>query len=95
MISALTVDYIIHTDASNLGWGAHDEDQTINGRWSDSEKIFDINCLKLLAIKLTIKSRKVLVMHLRIMSDNSRATAYLNKQGVTQSATCNQLTKDI
>ena len=48
-----------------------------------------------MAIKLTIKSRKVLVMHLRIMSDNSRATAYLNKQGVTQSATCNQLTKDI
>ena len=25
MISALTIDYIIHTDASNLGWGAHDE----------------------------------------------------------------------
>ena len=48
-----------------------------------------------MAIKLTIKSRKVLVMHLRIMSDNSTATAYLNKQGVTQSATCNQLTKDI
>ena len=26
MISTPTVDYIIHTDASNLGWGEHDED---------------------------------------------------------------------
>ena len=34
-------------------------------------------------------------MHLRIMSDNSTATAHLNKQRVTQSSTCNQFTKDI
>ena len=66
MISAPTVEYIIHTDATNLGWGAHDGDQTINGRWSDSEKTLHINCLKLLAIKLAIKSflpHKVLVRH--------------------------------
>ena len=42
MISALTVDYIIYSDASNLGWGAHDKDQTINGRRSDSEKTLNI-----------------------------------------------------
>ena len=29
------------------------------------------------------------------MSDNSAAIAYINKQGGTQSTTCNQLTKDI
>ena len=46
---------LIHTDVSNLGWGAHHEDQTINGRWSDSEKTLDINWLELLAIKLAIK----------------------------------------
>ena len=74
--------------------GAHDENQTINGRWSDSEKTLHIDCLELLAIKLTIKSylpRKVLVRHLRIMSDNSTAMAYINKQ----STTCNQLIKGI
>ena len=79
MISAPTV---IHTDASNLGWGAHDEDQTINGRWSGSGKRLLVNCLDLLAIKLVIKSflpRKVLVTHLRIMSDNSTAIAYKSK----------------
>ena len=83
MILAQTVDYTRHTDGSNLLWGAHYEDQTINGRWSDSEKTLHINCLELLAIKLVIKSflpRKVLVRHLRIMSDNSAAVEYINKQ---------------
>ena len=96
MISAPTVD-CMHTDASNLGWGAHDEDQTVNGRWSDSEKTLHVNCLERLVIKLPIKSflpRKVLVRHLRTMSDNSTAIAYINKQGGTKSTTCNQLTKD-
>ena len=32
MISPPTVDYIIHTDAGNLGWEAHNEDQTINDK---------------------------------------------------------------
>ena len=88
MISAPAVDYIIHTNASYLGWGPHDEDQTISGIWSDSEKT---NCLELLAIKLAIKlflPRKVMVGHLKIMSDNSTTIAYINKQGGTQS--CNQ-----
>ena len=74
--------------------GAHDENQTINGRWSDSEKTLLINFLELLAIKLAIKSYlplKVLVKHLSIMSDNSTGIAYINKQ----STTCNQLIKDI
>ena len=81
MISAPTVDCIIHTDANNLGWGAHDEDQTINCRWSDSGKTLYINCLELQAIKLAIKSflpHKVLVRHLRIMSGNTAAIAYIN-----------------
>ena len=98
IISAPTVDYIIHTDVSNLRWGAHDEDENINGRCSVSEKTLHINCLELLAIKLAIRSflpRKVLVGHLRIMSDNSTGIAYINKQGGTQSTTSNQLTKDI
>ena len=39
--------------------------------------------------------RKNLVRHLRIMSDNSTAFAYIDKQGVTQYTTSNQRTKDI
>ena len=82
MILAPTVDYVIHTDASNLEWGAHDEEQIINGRQSDSEKTLHINCLELLAIMLVKKSflpRKDLVRYLSIMSNNSTAIAYINK----------------
>ena len=50
MISAWTGYYIIHTDASNLGLGTHDVDQSFNGRWYDSGKTLHINCLELLAI---------------------------------------------
>ena len=53
-----------------------------------------INRLELLAMKLAIKSflpRKDLVRPLRIMSHNSTAIAYINKQRVAQSTTCNQL----
>ena len=39
--------------------------------------------------------RKVLVRYLRVMSDNSTAIAYINKQGGTPSTTYNQLAKDI
>ena len=50
MISPPTVNCVIHTGASNLGWEAHDQDQNINGRCSDSEKTLHMNCLELLAI---------------------------------------------
>ena len=98
MISATNVGYIIHIDLSNLGWGAHDEDPNIKGRWCDSEKTLHINYLELLAIKLAIKSflsRKDLMRHLIIMCDNSTKVANINKQGGTQSTTCNQLAEDI
>ena len=83
MISATNVGYIIHIDLSNLGWGAHDEDPNIKGRWCDSEKTLHINYLELLAIKLAIKSflsRKDLVRHLIIMCDNSTKVANINKE---------------
>ena len=42
MISAPTLDYIKHTDASNLGWVAYDEDKNTTFRWSDSEKTYKL-----------------------------------------------------
>ena len=43
------IDYIIYTDASELGWGAHDDIKSIVGRWSDYEIHYHINVLELLA----------------------------------------------
>ena len=42
------VDYFVHTDASNEGWGASDVQlPDINGRWAFRELQFHITCLNL------------------------------------------------
>ena len=77
------VDLTIFTDASNEGWGASTNDQTINGRRNESEKLLHINELELLAIRYTVSSFLPLfpnTKHLRIMTDNSTSVSYVNKQ---------------
>ena len=37
------IDYVIYTDASESGWGAHDDINSIGGRWSDNEIHYHIN----------------------------------------------------
>ena len=91
-------DYIIFTDASNAGWGASDTTQEINGRWSFEEQEMHINCLELLAVKLAISSLLPLhpnVKHVRIMSDNSTAISYINKQGGTHCLLLNDIAGEI
>ena len=79
------VDYFIHTDASNDGWGASDGQlPDINGRWAFRELHFHINVLELKAIELALKSYLPLnrhARHVRIKSDNTTAISYVNKQG--------------
>ena len=50
------VDLTIFTDASNEGWGVSTNDQTINGRWNESEKFLHINEVELLAIRNAVSS---------------------------------------
>ena len=50
------IDYIIYTDASESGWGAHDDVNSIVGRWSDDEIHYYINVLESLAIELSLKA---------------------------------------
>ena len=93
-----SVDYVIHTDASTHGWGACDEVNVSNGRWSDEEQELHINCLELLAIKFAIKSFLPLhkdIRHLRIMSDNTTAISYINKQGGSHSMSLNNIAVEI
>ena len=92
------VDYIVFTDASNLGWGASDTTNTINGRWSLEEQPMHINCLEILAVKLALFSLLPLrkdTQHVRIMSDNSTAISYINRQGGTHSLICNDIAVEI
>ena len=79
------IDYAIHTDASNEGWGASDNRYPdINGRWTLGEQMLHINALELKAIKLALYSYLPLnsgVKHVRIKSDNTTAISYINKKG--------------
>jgi len=93
------VDDTIFTDVSNEGWGAYDENITINGRWTKEEKELHINELELNAIHIAlfsfIKNDDIRVKHTRIISDNATAIVYINNQGGCKSTFCNKLSSEI
>ena len=45
----------VFTDSSNVGWGAHLNQDSIKGLWSDLEKSLHINILELKAVFLALK----------------------------------------
>ena len=74
----------LFTDASNEGWGAHLDQNSTKGLWSEREKRLHINVLELKAVSLALdqcQNQTVLVA-----TDNSTVVAYINKQGGTHSA---------
>ena len=78
---------LLLTDASVKGWGAHLEDKTVSGLWSDTEKNLHINVLELKAVFLAIRSFQSYLLNKRVLvaSDNATVVSYLNKQGGTHS----------
>jgi hypothetical protein len=94
------IDYFIHTDASNEGWGASDGiGPDINGRWSLGEQeMMHINALELKAIQLALRSYILLredIKHVRIKSDNTTAISYINKKGGSHNMVLNDMAVDI
>lgn len=86
-------DMIITTDASSLGWAGTCDGEKIGGRWLYEESLHHINFLELLAVSHSVKSfcKTKNNMHVKIMSDNSCAVAYINKMGGCKSEECNDL----
>ena len=78
----------IFTDASNEGWGAHLDQNSTKGLWSDREKRLHINILELKAVSLALRSFKDQCQNQTVLvaTDNSTVVAYINKQGGTHSA---------
>ena len=76
--------HCIVTDASLKGWGAHWEDQTVSGVWSDQESAH-INALEMRAVLLALQHWLPLLQNKRILirSDNIATVQYINKQGGT------------
>ena len=72
--------------ASKKGWSASCQRFTTGGRWSSLEKAWDINVLKLEAVRLAIlpfiKLNKLNLIHIRI--DKVAVLSYLLNMGGTQ-----------
>ena len=89
-------DLTIYTDASNEGWGAHTGSSATGGRWSEEEKSEHINVLELRAVQFGLESLcEEIDSHIRIMTDNTTAMAYINHQGGVRSDRCDQVAKEI
>lgn len=92
-------DGIIYTDASHAGWGAFCEDNSptsTGGRWKPHEGDHHINVLELRAIHHGIKSMiKGGQKHIKVMTDNTTALAYIKNMGGVQSEECNLEAKRI
>ena len=78
----------LFTDASNEGWGAHLEQTSTKGLWSDREKRLHINVLQLKVVSQALRSFKDQCQNQTVLvaMDNSTVVAYINKQGGTHSA---------
>ena len=80
---------VLFTDASSDGWGAHVGTSATGGRWSEEEKLMHINVLELRAILFGLKSLcEGSNRHIRVMSDNTIAVAYVKHQGGVKSPEC-------
>ena len=77
----------LFTDASNKGWGAHLEQTSAKGLWSDREKRLHINVLELKAVSLALPRFKDQCQNETVLfaTDNSTVVAYINKEGGTHS----------
>ena len=78
----------LFTDASNEGWGAHLDQNSTKGLWSDREKRLHLNVLELKAVSLALRDFKDQCQNQTVLvaTDNSTVVAYINKQGGTHSA---------
>ena len=92
-----TPDYIVETDASKEGWGAHCNGRTTGGQWSHQEAVHHMNYLELKACFLALQSffadQGRTVIHVK--SDNVTAVAYLKHFGGSTSDRLNSLSREI
>ena len=77
----------LFTDASNEGWGAHLDQRSTQGLWSDQENRLHINVLELKVVSLALQNFKDQCQDQTVLvaTDNSTVAAYINKQGGTHS----------
>ena len=72
----------LFTGASNEGWGAHLDQSSTKGLWSDQDKRLHINVLELKAVSLALRNFKDQCQSQTVLvgTDNSTVVAYINKE---------------
>ena len=89
-------DFHLYTDASLTGWGAHLEDLSVSGLWSQRWIGQHINVLELQAVRLALEEFCPYIRDSCVLlaTDNTTVSAYLNKEGGARSHTlCSLATK--
>ena len=96
-IGTIDVEYYLYTDSSTQGWGAHMQELTASGIWSQDQSQLHINVLELQAIWLGLRtfSQRLENARVALMSYNTSAVAYLRNQGGTKSLAMSDLATDI
>ena len=84
-------------DYCTQGWGAHLQELTASGIWSQDQSKLHINVLELQAIWLGLRafSQRVENARVALMSDNTSEVAYLRNQGGTKSLAMSDLATDM
>ena len=76
-------DKELFTDASMLGWGAHCDQHSVHGVWSEGQMALHINLLEMEAAFLALSHfhRLLCGLHVRLVTDSQSVCAYINRQG--------------
>lgn len=79
-IKSTNFDVVIHTDASNSGWGATDR---IFGFWNEFKKDMHIHLNELLVVKIALErlADELRDCQILLLVDNTTAISYINKMG--------------
>ena len=90
-------DLMFWSDASDKGWGAQLDTETVSGLWSQTERETSINARELLAIEkgLIAFQPHLLKKSIAVFCDNSTAVAYLRNLGGTLSPSLNSIAQRI
>ncbi|XP_045212562.2 uncharacterized protein LOC123563664 [Mercenaria mercenaria] len=82
------------TDASLYGWGGHMNGYTVQGRWTNLQRLQHINCLEMEAIILSVTHNLPHLQNQNVMirTDNTTVVQWINRQGGTKSVALWNLT---
>ena len=85
------------SDASDVGWGDHLDEQVASGLWAPEDAELSINVRELLAIERALPwfAPHLVGSSLAIFADNSTAISYLRNQGRTHSSLLNSIAQRI